>query len=174
MLLPEGQPAGLGPTVRAVAERVLVIGLGNPILGDDGVGWAVARRLGELEGWSASVEIDCLAVGGLSLMERILGYESVILVDAIETRCAPPGTVTVMDLADLTAPALGHTASAHDASLATALEAARAMGADVPRRVQIVAVEAAMSYDFTEELSGPVAAAVLLACDRVRELIPRR
>ena len=57
------------------SEKILVIGLGNPILGDDGVGWVVAReveiRLGASE---YNIEVDCLALGGLSLMERLIGF----------------------------------------------------------------------------------------------------
>ena len=61
-------------------SSVLVIGLGNPILGDDGVGWRVAeevkRRLGIVDFGSQSavknpqsaIEVDCVSLGGLSLM----------------------------------------------------------------------------------------------------------
>ena len=66
---------------------------------------------------------------------------------------------------------MGHSASAHDASLITALETAQAMGADVPDRVDIVAVEARAGFDFTETLSPAVAAAVEPACEEVLELI---
>ncbi len=155
----------------AVRARVLVIGLGNPILGDDGVGWSVARCLADhLEG-NQEVEIDCLAVGGLSLMERMLGYRRVILIDSIATGKKPMGTVTSMQLAELGDPGIGHSACAHDASLITALGAAQTMRADVPNRVDIVAVEAHAGFDFTETLSPAVAAAVAPACEKVLELI---
>ncbi len=150
---------------------MLVIGLGNPILGDDGLGWSVARCLADRLQGDEEVEIDCLAVGGLSLMERMLGYRRVILVDAIATGENPVGTVTAMKLAELGDPGLGHSASAHDASLITALGTAQAMGVDVPDQVDIVAVEAHVGFDFTETLSPAVEAAVAPACEKVLELI---
>ena len=135
------------------------------------MGWSVARRLANrLEG-DDGIEVDCLAVGGLSLMERMLGYRHVILVDSIETGRRPAGTVTVLELSELAEPSLGHSASAHDASLITALRSAQAMGADVPDRVDIVAVEARGGFDFTETLSAAVAAAVEPACAEVLKLI---
>jgi len=65
--------------------KTLVIGLGNPILGDDGVGWKVAKELTTLIDPDTSVEIDCASLGGLSLMERMLGYQRVIVIDSMET-----------------------------------------------------------------------------------------
>ncbi len=66
--------------------KILVIGLGNPILGDDGVGWVVAREVETCLGASGqNVEVDCLALGGLSLMERMVGYQRVILIDSLNT-----------------------------------------------------------------------------------------
>jgi hydrogenase maturation protease len=55
--------------------KTIIIGLGNPILGDDGVGWKVVEELGKLDhSKSKSIEVDCLSVGGLTLMERMVGY----------------------------------------------------------------------------------------------------
>jgi hydrogenase maturation protease len=153
------------------AARVLVIGLGNPILGDDGVGWKIAADVASRLGPRDNVEVDCLSVGGLGLMERMLGYDRVILVDSIETGENAEGAVTSVPLGDLQNPGLGHTASAHDASLATALETARLMGAPTPRRVDIVAVEARSGLDFSEQLSPRIALAVPFATERVLDLL---
>jgi hydrogenase maturation protease len=152
----------------------LVIGLGNPILGDDGVGWRVVQELGpRLGDRGAEVETDCASLGGLSLMERMLGYRRVILVDSMETGQVAVGSVRAFPLEGLTNPSTGHSASAHDTSLLTALQAARAMGAEVPGRVDVVAVEAMLVYDFSEELSPPVAGAVLAATEAVLDLLTK-
>jgi hydrogenase maturation protease len=153
------------------AARVLVIGLGNPILGDDGVGWKVVEEVAARLRPRDNAELDCVAVGGLGLMERMLGYERVILVDSIETGENAEGTVTQVSLDDLRNPGLGHSASAHDASLATALETARLMGASTPNRVDIVAVEARSGLDFSEQLSPRIALAVPVAAQAVMDLL---
>ena len=151
--------------------KTIVIGLGNPILGDDGIGWKIAEELASVIGQDSSVEIDTAALGGLSLMERMLGYDRVVLVDSMETGRGPVGSVQTFPLASLPDPMAGHSASAHDTSLITALKTAESIGADIPKRVDVVAVEAQNVYDFSEELSPPVAAAVPEAVQAVLDLI---
>jgi hydrogenase maturation protease len=167
--------------------KTLIIGLGNPILGDDGVGWKVAEEVSQnlpltpslfssqqgipLQGEGNSVEVDCLSLGGLSLMERMLGYDRVVLVDSMETGQGPVGSVRTFPLASLLDPMAGHSASAHDTSLITALKTAESLGADIPKQVDVVAVEAENVYDFSEELSPSVAAAVPAAVQTVLDLL---
>jgi hydrogenase maturation protease len=153
-------------------NKTLILGLGNPILGDDGVGWKVAEavQLRTALGKSSPV-VDFASLGGLSLMERMLGYSHVILIDCLETGNAPVGQVRSMRLADLEDPTAGHSASAHDTSLITALQTAQAMGAEVPARVDVVTIEAKLSLDFTESLSPEIAAAVPIATEEVMKLL---
>ena len=172
--------------------RTLVIGLGNPILGDDGVGWKVAQEVkSRIESDAryymtirplgtktvrhvSDIEVECAALGGLSLMERMIGYQRAILVDSMETGQSPAGSVRVFPLEELANPSAGHSASAHDTSLITALETGRHMGLALPTEVLVVAIEAGNVYDFSEELSPPVAAAVPLACQSVMGLLKEK
>lgn len=142
-------------------------------MGDDGVGWKVVEKLSTAISQQSSVEVDTAALGGLSLMERLIGYERVIIVDSMETGQSPVGSVSVFPLASLPDPMAGHSASAHDATLITALRTAEQLGADIPRQIDIVAIEAENVYDFSEELSHPVAAAVPLAVEKIIELLNR-
>ncbi len=149
---------------------MIVIGLGNPLLGDDGVGWKVVEAL-QPRLAQAGIETDLLAGGGLSLMERLVGYGSTIIVDSIYTGRQPKGTVTVFPLEALENPFAGHTGSAHETNLATALAMGRKLGAVLPDRVMIVAIESPDIYDFDDHLSPPVAAAVHSAQDAVIQLV---
>jgi Ni,Fe-hydrogenase maturation factor len=74
------------------------------------------------------------------------------------------------DLADLTH---GHTSAAHDASLKTALDVGRKLDAILPadKDVHVVAIEAQHVYDFKEELSPVIAAAMTMAVQQVLELL---
>lgn len=168
--------------------KTLVIGFGNPILGDDGFGWKVAETVKErLNAESLfrlpvrpmgtksihylyPVEVDCIFLGGLSLMERLLGYERVIIVDSMETGQNPVGSVRTFPLASLLYPMAGHFGSTHDTSLITALKTAESTGVDIPRRVDVVAVEAQNVYTCGKELF-PVAAAVAKAVQAVFNLL---
>lgn len=151
--------------------KTLVLGLGNPLLGDDSVGWrvaeAVARELGQPH---PRVEVDCLAVGGLGLMERLIGCRCAILIDALVTGAQPPGSLHCLSLDDLPQTA-GHLHSAHDASLPVALQAAAALGLPLPQRILVVGIETSSVYDFDERLSPPVAASVPQAIQAVLTLL---
>lgn len=154
----------------------LVIGLGNPILGDDGIGWrvveaveeAVSARAGDR---SDSVEFDYLSLGGLSLMERLVDYERVIIVDSIQTEQGECGDVFQFSLDTLPDLSAGHTTAIHDTSLQTAMALGRQMGAALPAEVLVVAVEAERVFDFSDELSPPVAAAIPEAAGAVLALL---
>jgi len=65
--------------------RTLILGLGNPILGDDGVGIAIAREI--RDGWPTDPSIDILEAGlaGRFLLDVITGYQTVVVADAIIT-----------------------------------------------------------------------------------------
>ncbi len=152
------------------SQPLIVIGLGNPFLGDDGVGWKVVDSLGPHLAQSG-IETDLLAGGGLSLMERLVGYGNAIIVDSIYTGRQPKGKVTVFPLEALENPFAGHTGSAHETNLLTALEVGRRLGVSLPEQVMIVAIESPDIYDFDDLLSPAVAAAVLPARDAVLQLI---
>jgi len=153
--------------------KTLVIGLGNPILGDDGVGWRVVEEIARQTANKPEVEVDCVSLGGLSLMERLTGCECVILVDSIFTGEKPIGTVSQFALSDIPDLTAGHSASAHDTSLHNALNLGRGMDIPLPRDedVLIVAIEAENVYDFSEILSPAVEAAVPQAVGAVLRLI---
>ncbi len=162
--------------------RTLVVGLGNPILGDDGVGWKIAEKIQEALnnpqssiGNAQSVEVDCFSLGGLSLMERLIGYTRVILVDAIHTGQKPVGSIGVLPLGNLPDYSAGHTTAAHDTSLRTALNVGRSMGVSLPNddNVIVVAIEAENVYDFSEKLSPSVESAVPVAVEKVIELLKK-
>ena len=144
--------------------KTILVGLGNPILTDDGVGVKVAYEVeARLNGdRPPDLTITEASVGGLRLMELLEGYDRAILVDAIQTEGEdPPGTVYTLSLDDLRRISpTQHSASAHDTSLVTALEAGRRLGMHLPREVTIFAVEVENLLDFSEQPTPAVAAAI--------------
>ncbi len=145
--------------------KTLVIGLGNPILGDDGVGWQVAQEVERhllAHTSPAFIVVECLSLGGISLMETMVGWQRVILVDALDSGQHRQGEVVTFSLDSVEEVAGGHSGSVHDLSLKNALKLGRSLGADLPRDedIQIVAIEARNVFDFDESLSPVIAAAV--------------
>jgi len=151
--------------------KTLVIGLGNPILTDDGIGIYTARALRKVLPPDAPVEVIELSVGGLTLMETMIGYEHVILIDALWSPADHTGEIAVFDASDV--PETLNTRSTHDADLPTALRIGRALGAPLPldMDIQIVAITAHDVLDFCEQPSARVRAAIPAACETVLELL---
>lgn len=135
--------------------KTIVIGLGNPILGDDGVGWRVAEDVRQAIDPGMQVDVECLSLGGLSLMEHLIGYERVILIDAFISD-EEPGSIHVSKLSDLPNYSAFHITSAHDTSLQDAIKLGKSLGAKLPVDVTVVGITANYVYDFSEELSQPV------------------
>jgi hydrogenase maturation protease len=158
-----------------MARPTLVIGLGNPILGDDGVGWRVAeeveRRLGGDPGLPPAT-VERLAVGGLALMECLVGYERAIIIDSALCH-GEPGTVRSGSLEARAGRPVGHLDSAHDASLAAAISAGRALGAQLPNEVILVTVDTVPRDVFDDTLTPSVEAAVDRAADVVMAMLAR-
>ncbi len=164
----------------AVAERprTLIVGLGNPILGDDGIGWRVAEALRELlkerHQEKQDIEIACFSLGGLSLMERLIGYDQAIIIDAVQTAGGLPGQTYDVCLADLPDFSAGHMTAAHDTSLQNALKLGRKLGASLPDEIHVIGIEAERVFDFSEALSPAVEAAVPRAVQLVMGQLSER
>jgi hydrogenase maturation protease len=153
----------------------LIIGLGNPILTDDAIGWRVAQALRDFlqnkpDSLPSPVEITEACVGGLSLAEMMVGYRRTIVIDAIMTRGGLPGTVYHFTLRDL--PGTLNTASSHDTNLITALRTLRRFEAVVPAddAIEIVAVEAQDALTFSETCTPAVEASIPAAVQAVLRL----
>lgn len=154
--------------------KTLVIGLGNPILGDDGVGWVVAQKVeASLGEYAAEIKVECFALAGISLMEQMIGFERVILIDSLNTGQYPQGEVVTFTLDELTDLTYGHSASAHDLSLKNALVMGRSMNAILPddNNVHVIAIEAIHVYDFGETLTPAIETAVPVAVEEVLKLL---
>jgi len=150
--------------------KIIVVGLGNPILGDDGVGWKVAEDVRKQLPGDVPVDVVCLSVGGISLMERLIGYDYVILVDAFSTD-APVGSISVLKLSQLPKYSAYHITSIHDTSLQKAMELGRQMGAYLPEDVMIIGIATKCIHDFSDDLSPPVARVVPCVVNIVLDLL---
>lgn len=135
--------------------KTLIVGLGNPILGNDGVGWKVAGEVQKYLSEDSLVDVECLSLGGIGLMEHLIGYDHAILVDAFDMD-APLGSITVMKLGQLPNYSAFHITSAHDTSLQKAMELGRELGAHLPQDVTVVGIATEHVHDFSDALSPEV------------------
>jgi hydrogenase maturation protease len=157
--------------------RTLVIGLGNPILTDDGVGVKVANEV-----WNnldpatrEQVTVTEASVGGLRLMEMMIHFDRVILIDAlIPTEGSIPGRIQRMTLEDLRSISpTQHSASSHDTTLITALDLGREMDLALPTDITIFAIEVENVTEFSDSSTESVSAAIPEATAAVMEELHR-
>ena len=151
--------------VQTTKGKTLVIGLGNPIVSDDSVGLRVVQRLKAILANRDDVDVTEDYRGGLRLMERMIGYERAIVVDAIRTG-AEPGTIH--HLAPDSVPTQ-RSASAHDVNLPTALAFGRRTGVHLPadRDIRLVGIEAVDVASISDRCTPSVEAAIPRAVDEV-------
>ncbi len=171
MLTAEEQKQAAAGQEARVRMKTIVVGLGNPILGDDGVGWKVAEEIKRLLPEGEGVEVACLSVGGIGLMEHLIGYDRAVLVDAFITRTETVGSILIRRLEDLPDYSAYHITSAHDTSLQNAICLGRSMGATLPDEVCVIGIAIRRIYEFGEALSPPVAAAVTEAVQLALKLV---
>jgi hydrogenase maturation protease len=146
--------------VEPLAVRVLVAGIGNVFLGDDGFGVALAERLAQSE-HPAGVDVVDYGIRGMDLAYALAEYDAVVLLDATP-RGGAPGTLYVIepDL-DVVEPGL----DAHGMDPVKVLGLARALGGGALPRTLVVGCEPLTRMTGEEEdvvatLSEPVRAAL--------------
>lgn len=151
------------------AGAVLVLGVGNRLLGDDAAGPLVVEALGRAGCLPGAVLRDGGTVG-LSLLPEIEDAAALIAVDAAELG-APPGTVRVFEGTAMDRQLGGRKRSAHEVTLFDLLAAAELCGR-LPARRALVAVQPASTALALQPTAG-VAAAIPSLCEAVRGLVTR-
>ncbi|MBE0517346.1 MAG: hydrogenase maturation protease [Methanophagales archaeon] len=139
--------------------KLLVLGIGNPILGDDGVGFHVAQELATRIKDDA-IDIEDASTSGLNVLDIIMGYEKVVIIDAIKTEGGEPGEIYRLRPEDFFK-SVHLATSMHDLNLPTVLEVGnKLMPEEMPREIVIFAIEVEEIEKFTEEMTAKVKEAV--------------
>lgn len=150
--------------------RILVLGVGNPILSDDGVGIHVARELKTKR--LPGVHVEELAASGLELLDMVVGFDKVVIIDAIQTKDGIPGEIHLLEEKDFEKAV--HGSSPHGINIATALALGRKIVPErMPKEVTFVAIEAEDLVNVKEQLTPKVAAAVSKVVKMVEDEIRR-
>jgi hydrogenase maturation protease len=138
--------------------KTIILGVGNLILGDDGVGVHIAREL-KKQIQDPNITIDEAITGGMNLLDLLLGYDKAIIIDAVKTENGENGDVKRIPLGDFSTM---HSCNPHDVSLMEAIEMAKKMGEDrIPKEIIVVGVMMKqIPCEFGEQLSKNITAAV--------------
>ncbi|GAB4275230.1 MAG: HyaD/HybD family hydrogenase maturation endopeptidase [Coriobacteriia bacterium] len=146
---------------------VLVLGIGNPLVGDEGVGVRVLEHL--LSNWDFGNGVELVDAGtmGMSMLGLLADRDEVIVADAVDGTGTEPGTVTVFSPDELASSQVLH--SLHDIKLTDVLQAAALLG-QTPR-VRVVGVQVGEMRQGVIGLTPPVEAAVSVAAAEVLRLL---
>ncbi|MBF0566528.1 MAG: hydrogenase maturation protease [Nitrospirae bacterium] len=162
-----------------IEAHTVVIGLGNPILSDDGVGIRAARLIKERLNGRADVRVSEIYAGGIRLIDEMAGFDRALIIDAIQTdkrnaeealealeaREALPGSIYKLKVDDL--PNSRNTGSTHDMTLPLALEMGKMLGMKLPDEIDIWAIEAKDVNTFGEVLSDEVEKSLHIVVENV-------
>ncbi len=137
--------------------KTLVLGIGNPILSDDGAGIRVTQEVGKKLD-DPQITVSETSASGLSLLDSIIGYDKVIIIDAIQTEKGKAGQIYRMGPEDFSF--AKHLLSPHQINLVTALELGKMLNLAMPQKITIFAVEAKDITNFGERCTPEVESAI--------------
>ena len=156
-------------------RSILIAGVGNSWLRDDGFGGEVARRLSELE-LPAGVSVMDAGTGGLDLAYEVMrGYDALVILD-VSPQGGEPGTLYVMEPDEEAVPGQiedGDVINPHAMDPQTVLRFVKSVGA-WPGKVVVIACEpeqvSEMGWGLSDRVQAAVARAVALVLETVEEL----
>ena len=155
----------MGKNQKIKKEKLLVLGIGNILLGDEGVGIEVIRKLEQL---NLPPHVDLLdgGTGGFHLLSYLQEYPEVILIDATLDG-NEPGTVRL--IRPKFSNEFPRTLSSHDIGLKDLIESAALLD-DLPD-MTLITISVKPEQELGMELSDAVAEAVIKACNKVMEIV---
>ncbi|MFC1957165.1 hydrogenase maturation protease [Chloroflexota bacterium] len=140
--------------------KTMIIGIGNSLLGDDGVGVHIARRLSRLIK-DENVDVVDANMGSLNLLDFILGYDKLIIIDAIMTKQNRIGEIYRLGQEKISEPVYTAATSPHHFNLPATIEIGRRLfPSEMPKEVVIYAVGAQDVAQVSEEITDEVKKAI--------------
>lgn len=131
-------------------KSTLILGLGNEILSDDGIGPRLVNDLSDIFG---IIDTDYIAAGsgGFEIMELISGYKKVMIIDSIHTTSGKPGDVYLLKTSDFKK--TSNLSGIHDVNFLASLELGKVLGYTMPDEIHIIAVEILEDMEFGERFT---------------------
>ncbi len=146
-------------------KKTLVLGIGNTIRGDDGVGIEAVRRLRE---WAVppNVDIKETSESGFNLLSFITDYDGVIIVDSIRTKDGKAGDIYRFSKKDLSL--LDPMQLSHNTGIPNVLAWAEKMGISLPKEIIFYVIEISKFNAYSEGLTKKVENAITDVIDFIK------
>lgn len=147
-----------------MSERIIIIGLGNELLSDDGAGLELAKHLFKLLP-TETADLELTDMESMSLMHALEGYSRAIIIDSIENKDYRPGeclrTKPGMRLTSI------RLSGKHSAPFAEALRIGESLNLPIPKSVSVYLINVQDRHTFHEGLSKTVEDAIPAAARRI-------
>lgn len=147
-------------------DSTLILGLGNPILGDDGIGCLVADRIKTDFKTEETIEVISASVSPLRMVDEIAGKERLIIIDSVSTGSREPGTLFEIEPSENRSSPV----TTHSFSLDQLREIGASLGLAMPRYVKMYGIEIVPPKEYTSALSPGIRAKIP---ELVREIAGR-
>ncbi|MDI6840010.1 MAG: hydrogenase maturation protease [bacterium] len=162
--------------------KTLILGLGNPILSDDGVGVKIVQELKKVK-----TQRDCFAdarndikieikegnVAGISILDEIAGYDRLMVIDSIKTGKGKPGDVYKLKIEDLVGAycntSLPHLSYSHGVDFATVIKLGEKLGYKLPKVIDIYGIEIENNTTFSENCTKKVKTSIPKVVKKIME-----
>jgi hydrogenase maturation protease len=149
--------------------NALILGMGNTLLSDDGIGIIIKRYLEQKFRNVKGVEFEETSWGGFRVIDLLRDYDYAIVIDSIKTGKAVEGEIHHLKTDDLL-PTL-RLNSYHDINFITALNLAKKMNYKIPSDIDILAVEIENNYTITENLNSEIRSSIATVSKKAIELL---
>jgi len=147
-------------------NNILVLAIGNDIMGDDGAALAAAEIL--QKNVPDTIDFEYVYGGGLEILDYMEGREKTLILDTISTGLNPPGTIIEFkkdDFQYITA------SSPHYVGLPEVVKMATLFGIDFPNEIKILAIEIVTQHVITEEISPNIGEHLPFFIKKAKEII---
>lgn len=134
-------------------QKILVYGIGNELLTDDGIGPKLIKKL-KISFAHENLIYESSFVGGLEILEIINGYTQVVFIDAIKTINGIPGSIYLFSPDDFKETL--HLSSLHDIKFLTAIELGKKLNYHIPAVIKIIAIEVIEDRVFNDRFSPEI------------------
>jgi hydrogenase maturation protease len=138
-------------------KKILIYGMGNPFRCDDTIGLKIAEILKE-KCRTKNVIIKSGSIDGLAMLDEIMGFNKVILIDSIKSESGKPGDIFKIKVDPLeTKPSL---VASHGIDFISALRIGLQFGYKMPEQIFVYAVEIKDNTTFSEDCTDKISASI--------------
>ncbi|MCX6012845.1 MAG: hydrogenase maturation protease [Chloroflexi bacterium] len=154
--------------------KTLVLGMGNPILSDDSVGIRVVNDLKSKfnESEVKDIILEEASAGGLRLLDKLIGFDKAIIIDAIQTKNGKVGQVYRLSPEDFNI--TRYATSPHDVNFVTAIDLGKHLNLKMPGEIVFFAIEVLDVTNFSEKCTPEVEDCIPQAVNMVLEELKQK